>query len=78
MINNLTEIQNILCGLCANVLFDKNIYIPKNFDLNKLFDEAKHQTVFPIACVGLKREKVEKKFYFMLQKMFKSITITLK
>lgn len=68
MINNLTEIQNILCGLCANVLFDKNIYIPKNFDLNKLFDEAKHQTVFPIACVGLKREKVEKKFYSYVAK----------
>lgn len=68
MIENLTESQNILCGLCANVLFEKNISIPENFDFNKLFDEAKHQTVFPIACVGLKKENTEKSFYSYVAK----------
>lgn len=63
MKNNLTESQNILCNLCGNVLFDKKIDIPKNFDLNKLFDEAKHQTVLPIAYMGLQNKKFEKEFY---------------
>lgn len=71
MKNNLTESQNILCGLCANVLFEKNITIPENFDFNKLFDEAKHQTVFPIAFVGLKRKRLKKVFIRMWQKIFK-------
>ena len=68
MKNNLTEIQNILCGLCANVLFEKNISIPENFDFNKLFDEAKHQTVFPIAYMGFKNKKYDKAFYNFVAK----------
>lgn len=45
MINNLTEIQNILCNLCGNVLFGKNNRILENFDSGELFTEAKHQTI---------------------------------
>ena len=62
MKNNLTKSQKLLCDLCGNVLFDKNCNIPEKFDLNELFTEAKHQTVFPIACVGLKKEKTESVF----------------
>ena len=63
MKNNLTESQKILCDLCGNVLFGKNNSIPKDCDLGELFTEAKHQTVFPIAYMGLKKEKFEKNFY---------------
>lgn len=38
--NNLTEIQNILCNLCGNVLFVKNNYVPEDFDLGELFTDT--------------------------------------
>lgn len=63
MKNNLTESQNILCDLCGNVLFDRDNNIPENFDLSGLFTEAKHQTVLPIAYMGLQNKKFEKEFY---------------
>ena len=67
MKNNLTESQKILCNLCGNVLFDKNNNIPEDLDLGELFTEAKHQTVFPIAYMGLKKEKFEKSFYHFIK-----------
>ena len=68
MKNNLTESQNILCNLCGSVLFEKSSHIPEEFDLGELFTEAKHQTVLPIAYMGLKNKKYEKKFYRFLIK----------
>ena len=60
MKNNLTESQNILCVLCGNVLFEKNNSIPEDFDVCEFFTEAKYQTVFPIAYMGLQNKKYEK------------------
>ncbi len=50
----ISEMQRLLCDLCANVLFSKNITLPENFDKDELLDEAKKQTVFPIAYTALK------------------------
>ena len=68
MKNNLTELQNVLCNLCGNVLFWKNNHIPEDFDLDELFTEAKHQTVLPIAYMGLQNKKYEKAFYNFVAK----------
>ena len=68
MENNLTEIQNILCNLCGNVLFERDNSIPENIDLSGLFTEAIHQTVFPIAYMGLQNKKFEKEFYNFVAK----------
>lgn len=68
MEHNLTESHKILCALCGNVLFEKNNHIPEDFDFNELFTEAKHQTVLPIAYMGLKKEKFENEFYNFVAK----------
>ena len=66
--NNLTEIQNILCNLCGNVLFERDSNVPEDFDLGELFTEAKNQTVFPIAYMGFKNKKYDKAFYNFVAK----------
>ncbi len=41
--------QKLLLDLCAKSLFDKDIIIPDEFDYKELIEEAKKQTVFPVA-----------------------------
>ena len=41
--------QKLLLDLCAKSLFDKDITIPDEFDYKELIEEAKKQTVFPVA-----------------------------
>ena len=55
MKNNLTENQNILCDLCSNVLFDKNVDLPKEIDVDELLKEANQQAVFTTAYTALKK-----------------------
>lgn len=62
MENKLTQLQTILCDLCANVLFDKQVDVTKNLDLDKLLGEAKHQTVYPIICTAFKKLQIENPF----------------
>ncbi len=73
MQTELSELQNILCDLCAGVLFDKKTSLPKTFDIDGLLTEAKHQTVFPTVCAALKEhsikcEQAEKQFYYYVTK----------
>ena len=55
MKNNLTENQNILCNLCANILFAKEVNLPKEIDVDELLKEANHQAVLPIVCTAFKK-----------------------
>ncbi|MBR5223437.1 MAG: nucleotidyltransferase family protein, partial [Clostridia bacterium] len=63
MKNNLTENQNILCDLCANVLFDKKIDLPKEIDIDELLKEANQQAVFTIAYTALKKLSFKNDFW---------------
>ncbi len=58
MENKLSELQNTLCELCANTLFEKKISLPENIDATDVLSEAKKQTVLPIAVSGLKNQSV--------------------
>ena len=59
MKNNFTENQNILCNLCANVLFDRNVDLPKEIDVDELLKEANQQAVFTTAYTALKKLSFE-------------------
>ena len=63
MKNNLTENQNILCNLCANVLFDKKIDLPKEIDIDELLKEANQQAVFTTAYTALKKLSFKNDFW---------------
>ncbi len=39
--------QTLLLDLCAKTLFDKNVSLPKNFDVKEIVKESVRQTVFP-------------------------------
>ena len=59
MSSQLNAEQRLLCDFCANILFDKNVNPPENFDVTELLKEAMHQTVLPIVCTGLKNLSLE-------------------
>ncbi len=54
MKNNLTQNENILCNLCANVLFNKKIKLPKEIDVDGILNEANCQAVSAVAYTALK------------------------
>ncbi len=58
MENKLSELQNTLCELCANTLFEKKICLPENIDATDVLSEAKKQAVFPIALLALKSQSL--------------------
>lgn len=46
--------QKLLLDLCAKSLFDEDIVVPSEFDVENVIDEAKRQTVFPLVYSFLK------------------------
>ncbi len=58
MDNKLSKLQNTLCDLCANALFEKKICLPENIDTTDVLSEAKNQAVFPIALLALKNQSI--------------------
>ena len=55
MNSNLSTEQMHLCDICANVLFNKEITLPCDFDVNELLKEANHQAVLPMVCTAFKK-----------------------
>ncbi len=49
MNTKISDSQKLLLNLCAKSVFDTDITLPDEFDNKELIEEAKRQTVFPIA-----------------------------
>ncbi len=62
MENKLSESQSTLCDLCGNALFEKKIFLSDNINVTDILSEAKKQTVFPIAVLGLKNQSIYNEF----------------
>ncbi len=60
MKSNINMQQKLLCDICANALFNKNIQISKSVNIQDILVEAKQQTIFPIIYTTLKKLTCEK------------------
>ncbi len=54
----INQTQKLLCDLCSYLLFDKQITLPNDFNIDELIDEAKKHTVFPMVITALKKLSV--------------------